>query len=183
MYIFEHHTPILQSQLVRLLVCALLPACIQEASAGSLTTRPRVRSDAGAARSSPAPLSSPYLLVCLPPPLRFAEPVEIGDVAHRTAHIVGPPHPAGITEEIAASNHDAALTTAPAAPATVNPAETSPDVIPPVVAPLGVPGVTILPDDTPRDIRAEDVLMYFQYARPAPPNTLPPPSSATYQQK
>lgn len=54
--------------------------------------------------------------------------------------------------------------------------------------------VRILPDDTPRDIRAEDVLPYFQFSKdpdsgadvsvpftPASPSQ--PPSSATYQLK
>jgi hypothetical protein len=178
MHILEYHAPILQSQLLRLLVCTLLPACIQEAVAGT-----HIRSDAGVARSSPAPVSAPYLRVCLPPPLRFADPVELVEPVARTTVAGGPPHPSGLTEEIAASNHDEALTAGPSAKAGTSAPGTVSDVILPKLAPIVAPGVSVLPDDTPRDIRAEDVLMYFQYAQPAVPSTLPPPSSATYQQK
>lgn len=63
---------------------------------------------------------------------------------------------------------------APAAP----PPNTS--VIP---APAAGPGLAILPDDTPRAIRAEDVLPFFRFPSSGGLETSPTPSSATYQQR
>lgn len=177
------------SRLVRLAVCTLLPAFIQELAAQD---RQRPASTAK---------SPPYLLVCLPPPLRFAEPVESADPVSTQPVALGPPHPGGLLEEIAALNQQAAMTATP--PATTPSDHSSDTVLSPIadmpadasaVASVATPqasappasprlGLSILPDDTPRAIRAEDVLVYFQFPAAAPASDQPPQSSATYRQQ
>ncbi len=166
--------------LVRLVACALLPACIQETIAG---TQPHPAS---------RPKSVPYLHVCPPPPLRFAEPVEVAaDPVSSTPTVIGPPHPAGIVEEIAAMNQEAVIPSPPPSPV-VTPA---PPVPPPLESGSGSQsdasldiaspqiGISILPDETPREIRSEDVLFYFQFPASAPSSEALPRSSATYRQQ
>jgi hypothetical protein len=127
-----------------------------------------------------------YLATVGPAPFRFAQP---------------PPEP----EE------------RPTPPAKIEPAVTQPVAPSPAVSPApqsaaepapqataeesasGTKPVSILPDDTPRNIRAEDVLPFFELAQDpakganttvvvpftpaAPAAATLPPSSATYQQK
>lgn len=166
--------------LARLVACALLPACIQEATAATpshLASRPK---------------SVPYLHVCPPSPLRFAEPVEVAaDPVSSTPAVIGPPHPAGIVEEIAAMNQEAVIPPHPPAPV-VTPAASVPSPLAPepgsqsesspeTAGPQS--GISILPDETPREIRSEDVLFYFQFPASAPSNEALPRSSATYRQQ
>jgi hypothetical protein len=189
-------------RLVRLLVCALLPACASEATAGILTSSSRRHGNIPSLPSThdtpPVP-STPYLLVCLPPPLRFAERVEPAARISSLAVAGAPLHPSGLIEEIASTNQQAALSGQPSVPATGVPVPgESPstaatpaapvDTVPAPVAgnpvvPAPDTGVSILPDDTPREIRAEDVLLYFRLPANSPSAGLPPPSSATYQQQ
>jgi hypothetical protein len=188
-------------RLVRLLVCALLPACASEAAAGILTSSSRRQGNIPSfpsTRDTPPTPSTPYLLVCLPPPLRFAERIEPASRISSLPVAGAPLHPSGLIEEIAATNQHAAVSTQPAAPVdtvktdgtsttsaipadavtqTSNPSDVN------IIVPVPEPGVSILPDDTPREIRAEDVLIYFRLPANSPANDLPPPSTATYQQQ
>lgn len=209
MHFFDFTLSSAPARLVRLAVCTLLPAFVQEAAAVGMQRPGFGRSGAvqlpPPARPAPAPKSPPYLLVCLPPPLRFAEPVEPADPVSDLPTALGPPHPAGMLEEIAALNQQAAIsplptaTTPAAAPvdSSANPLAVTPpsssvatsaepsESADPATAPAALPrvGVSILPDDTPRAIRPEDVLVYFQFPATSPANNLPPPSSATYRQQ
>ncbi len=129
--------------------------------------------------------SRPYLAVCPPPPLRFAQPVILAEPFFLNAIAAGPPHPSAKTEE------NASATNAVAAPTPTGPAESITHVAPVVPpstrgdsAPPAAPtGIAILPDDTPREIHPEDVLQYFRFPGGAPSAGLPPRSSATYEQK
>lgn len=206
MHFFDSTSPSAPARLVRLAVCTLLPAFIQDAAAvgvhRSFFDRSVTMLIPSRPRTIPAPIPVPYLLVCLPPPLRFTEPVEPADPVSGLPTALGPPHPGGILEEIAALNHQAAMT-GPALDGThgSSPPEktdaltaTSSVAVPPVTpgessgpasiqpAPPQI-GVAILPDNTTRTIRAEDVLVYFQLPASAPTNNTPPRSSATYQQQ
>ena len=200
MHFFELTSPSTPARLVRLAVCTLLPAFIPDAAAGGMQRPSFGRSmpahNPPSAPPAPAPQSSPYLLVCLPPPLRFAEPVQPADPVSGLPTALGPPHPGGLINEIAALNQEAAMSTSTSP--TVTPSDPSfsssssssppapavsatPGLVPaPPVTPQG--GVSILPDDTPRAIRPEDVLLYFQLPGSSPANGLPR-SSATYQQQ
>lgn len=185
MHFSDFKSPSPPPRLVRLVLCALLPACLQEvvASGVSLSARrPVARQAAPSSQSG----SSPYLLVCLPPPLRFAETVEAADPVAPLPFVSGPPHPAGIIEEIAATNQEAAVAVQPPPPSNAPPPAHGAEVAgsaDPAAAPPPRETVSILPDQTPRQIRSEDVLFYFQYPASAPANNLPPPSSATYHQQ
>jgi hypothetical protein len=201
MHFFDFTSPSAPGRLVRLAVCTLLPAFIPEAVALSLqrsatTGRPSAAHVPPSA-PAPAPRSKPYLLVCLPLSLRFAEPVEPSDPVVDPVSVLGPPHPGGLLEEIAALNQQAAMSPSPSATASLpsltpaastantEPSESSGTASSPSL-PTASPqiGVAILPDDTPRNIRPEDVLIYFQFpaASPATPSSLPR-SSATYKQQ
>lgn len=93
-------------------------------------------------------------------------------------------------QELAASNRDAALAATGSHGQTNASAESATsDSQPGGATKSSVPTpslIRILPDDTPRDVGAEDVLPYFQFPGtvPTPPSpaTLPP-SSATYRQR
>lgn len=206
---FHFTSPSAPARLVRLTVCALLPAFIPEAVAGDVQRpglpRARVQPLTPPSLPDPYPKSAPYLLVSLPPPLRFAETVEPADPVSGQAVVLGPPHPGGLLEEIAALNQEAAITaSAPVSPS-AEPSSMPPGFATPAEPPAELAvtntttattittteqapaprqlGVSIIPDDTPRAIRAEDVLVYFQFPAATPPDRPPPRSSATYQQK
>lgn len=184
----------------RCISLALLPALTSEAVAVTVHQRGGARPRGFESSSDlPAPGSAPYLAVVLPPPLRFKEVLPPPDLANHPA-AAAPPRPGGAREEVAASNRDSIVPiTAEKAPeAVVQPTEPEEPMPAALKAPAGemsVP-VPILPDDTPRDVRAEDILPYFQYpgalpreavvvpvpANPATGRPLPP-SSATYQVK
>lgn len=197
-----------RSRVVRLVACVLLPAFSPEVVASSLHL---TSSRAGTTRTPPQSLpvspsdALPYLAVTLPPPLRFAEPLPpAADPVSSVSVPHGPGHPAGLVEEIGALNQQAAMaasgpasgslpsaapgSTGSAPPTTIAPAPAPGVPVPtPLIAsgPSTPPpaGVSILPDPTPRAIRAEDVLIYFQYPASSPSSGLPPPSSATFQQQ
>jgi hypothetical protein len=165
--------------LARGISLALLPALASETAA-----RERVGT-ATVSLGRHAPLgwprfnsNRPYLAVVLPPPLRFEAPPPPVD-----SHIpsAAPPNPGGPIEETATVNRDSVAPTAdPASPAPV--VTTPPPLAAPPPAPLSLPpAVSVLPDDTPREVQAQDVLPYFQF--PGSPPPLPPPSSATYRRR
>lgn len=119
----------------------------------------------------------PYLAQVGPTPLRFAPP---------------PPEPVERPAPVE-------VKAAPAATAAPEPVSTTPSVSTPTAAPHEAPvaagpkPVSILPDDTPHEVRAEDVLPYFQLPRQSdrhetsgvnmPFTPALPQSSATYQLK
>jgi hypothetical protein len=206
MHFFDFTSPSAPTRLVRLAMCALLPALVQQAAAEGRPRHASGRSGAAHLPPSPAPepppSSTPYLLVCPPPPLRFAEPVEPADPVSTVPAALGPPHPGGLLDEIAALNQQAAMTATPpaAAPgqqagdsavaATTSPtpadiSASSPAPPSPAANASASPAISlaILPDDTPRAVRAEDVLVYFQFPAATPANDTPPRSSATYRQQ
>lgn len=204
MHYFHFTSPSAPARLVRLTVCALLPAFIHESAASDMqrSALPSTRSQRLPSRSLPEPYpkSVPYLVVSMPPPLRFAETVEPTDPISGQAAVLGPPHPGGLLEEIAALNQQAAIsvsapTSADGTISSMPPefaASTEPHAEPTVTNTTTItttettssqPGVSIIPDDTPRAIRAEDVLVYFQFPGASSPDRTPPRSSATYQQK
>ena len=203
--------------LLRLLVCALLPACVTPAQAG------RGGAPAGriAERAAESATSLPYLLVCAPPSLRFLERAAPPETDPFRPVAGAPPRPDGVLGDIAASNQDAALSLASAPPdaSSTDPGAPSPTATtsadlaspssdagpgataatgtppppdptaatsataPAVPVPAEGPGLSILPDDTPRAIRAEDVLPFFRFPSSGGLETSPTPSSATYQQR
>ena len=171
-----------EGRLSRSLLLGLFVATAGQASALSM---PQRVFGAGSSHAyvcpGSAPAAVPYLAQVGPAPLRFAPP---------------PPEP---TER----------PSPPETKPTVTPVVVAPEPIStPTVAPVpathpetpvdtGPKPVRILPDDTPHEVRPEDVLPYFQLPRqgdrasgsglnlpftPAVPATLPP-SSATYQLK
>jgi hypothetical protein len=190
MHFFASRPSSLPTHLVRLVVCALLPSCIHQANAGSF---PRPGGHSASSHTLPTPRppktseSAPYLLVCLPPPLRFAEPVETTDPVSPLPTVIGPPHPAGIIEEIAATNQQAAMVPSPPVASSTLPLTPDPTAResndPVAETPPPQSGIAILPDDTSREIRSDDVLLYFQFPSRPPPNDPLPRSSATYRQQ
>lgn len=165
--------------LARAVSLALLPALASET-----TARDRLPSSSPQPGQRQATLgwsairaNRPYLAVVLPPPLRFEAPPPPVD-----SHIpsAAPPKPGGPAEETASANRDSV---APAPdPAAASVAAPPPPLAPPPPAALPLPpAVSVLPDDTPREIQAQDVLPYFQF--PGTPPPLPPPSSATYRRR
>jgi len=186
--------PSLTAAWVRLARCvslSLLPALASESVVLASNARSAAQSvgsklQSGAHRMEP---SVPYLTLVLPPPLRFQDPPPpIETLAHLAA--AAPPFPGGAQEELAAANRDAMAPPGEhqAGTGSVTAAPTAPeDIIPPAGnAKRTANPVSILPDDTPRDVGAEDVLPYFQFPEaplvPSSPSTLPP-SSATYRQR
>jgi hypothetical protein len=208
---FSTTTPFrLAAKLTRCLSLALLPALTSEARALSAPQRkPSVRSATHTTTTAATLLAAPrraqpYLAALGSLPLRFAAaPVEISDEPPK------PPAPEPAETDSLAAEGQAPL------PAPVRAEETLPH--PPAPEPASVSEekspfpeppaerpTPILPDDTPRELRAEDVLPFFRYpggqsgsghARPrevdvavpftpthsqTPPT---PPSSAIYQQK
>lgn len=178
---------------VRLAICTLAPAFIQEAAAVGMQRPNPGRSNAvrlpQAPPPAPAPQSVPYLVVCVPLPLRFAEPVEIADPVSTLPTVLGPPHPGGLLEEITTLNQQAAQpVSASSSAAALSPPSDSGTVSPdPEVASIATaplqPGIAILPDDTPRAVRPEDVLVYFRLPASSPAHSPPPRSSATFRQQ
>lgn len=176
-----------------LTVCALLPAFTREAAAGGVRLpalgRPDSRHIPVSPSSTSASVSTPYLRVGPPPGLRFAEPVKLAAPLPAPAAMSDPPVLDDIPDESTAPDQSIATTQSdplPAPPASP-PLATPPMSANPVPAAIRTApspgGISILPDDTPRAIRAEDVLVYFQFPA-APTSGEPPPrSSATYQQK
>ena len=179
------------ARLARRVSLTLLPALASESMVNVAHGAPSARATSsrmhsGSSRSVP---SVPYLTLLLPPPLRFQDaPPPIDTTAHLAA--AAPPSPSGPLEALAVSNRDAAVTSTNAtgqSPATEEQVATEGvmnEVSPPQATRPSL--VKILPDDTPRDVGAEDVLPYFQFPGTPPaaptPSTIPP-SSATYRQR
>lgn len=134
---------------------------------------------------------TPYLRLVGPPPLRFHEPpsppaFELEPVATGPAYIESE-H----TSSVPAPSRPKTDQSVPIAPPTKQ------NVIPTAEKKAEEPdSIPILPDDTRRDVRPEDLLPFFQFPRnggttmgvrvPVPPQpTVPalPPSSATYRQQ
>jgi hypothetical protein len=193
MHFFDSKSFPATTRWVRLAVCTLLPAFIQEAAAIGMQRPNPGRSSAVRLPPPPAPApaapSAPYLLVCVPLPLRFAEPVATADPVSSLPTVLGPPHPGGLLEEIATVNQQAALPfTGSFSAGTLSTESDSgapspdPGSVPIPTSPPQV-GIAILPDDTPRAVRPEDVLIYFQLPASSPTHTPPPRSSATYRQQ
>lgn len=135
---------------------------------------------------SPARSAAPYLVKFGATPLRFAPPPP--EPTER------PVPPEAIAPNVSSTSSTAQSgSTAPASAesGTPNPAEKSTQSAGNMVR--------IIPDDTPRDVRADDVMSFFQLPRQAtapapagenvpfapaqPAGSTLPPSSATYEQK
>lgn len=145
---------------------------------------------ATAAPASPLP-RRPYLARVGPVPLRFADPAPSRTDPPTPPVLPKPEEPkAEPTPEIA----PAAAPVAPAPPP-VQEAKPAPTAAPPT---SDAKPLNILPDDTRRTVRPEDVLPFFQLPRPGtdasvsvavpfnpatPSAPALPPSSATFQQK
>jgi len=188
------HFPQLPAAGIRLARCVSLTLLPMLTSESMALTQP-IR--AGSARSisaqsallRPTYFSTPYLALLLPPTLQFQKAPPPIDPALRL--VAGAPtRPGGTEEEIVAANRDSIVPrTTEEEPASAEATLTATKAVPVETSPLpksSLPPVSILPDDTPRDIRAEDVLPFFQFPGGAPtaptPGTIPP-SSATYRQR
>jgi hypothetical protein len=182
------------AKLTRCLSLALLPALASEARALSAPQRKTfIGAPANARSTATTSASTPYLTVLGSLPLRFARP-------HLDGTDEPPPTPVLKVEEVLPEQSDEKKTPdTPATPALEEkPADPAPVPQPLIVPeqPLAPP-LPILPDDTKRELRAEDVLLYFRYPNSTPsdgtqvvvplpssqPQSAPIPSSATYQQK
>ncbi len=140
-----------------------------------------------------APVREPYLIAVGAPALRFREPETASEPAARSV-VVGPPVPGLNADEAVVAVANAAAVRVPsvreAKPDSVNAPKSGPALsIPRKPIPL-----SILPDDTRPQVRAEDFLPFFQipgaaqggdapaaFAPQSAPGALPP-SSATYTQ-
>ncbi|ATC64068.1 hypothetical protein CMV30_08945 [Nibricoccus aquaticus] len=189
------------AKLSRCLSLALLPALASEAHA-AVVGQPQRKQNVRAAQPGLVDKRGavPYLAALAPLPLRFARPGP--EPAYE------PPTPPEPKPVVAAITPDAK----PEKPSEEKPASSSPAANNPTPQPeqpaapvsefsepLLQPPLPILPDDTKRELRAEDVIPFFIYpTAPAsgearvnvivPLNTsqsqsTPPPSSATYQEK
>ncbi len=192
----------LTAKLSRCLSLALLPALASEAHAAAVG-QPQRKQNVRAAQPGLVDKRGavPYLAALAPLPLRFARPGP-----EPTGEPPTPPEPKPI---VAAIIPDAK----PEKPAEEKPAATSPAADTPAPQPDHPAGpvsefsepslqpqLPILPDDTKRELRAEDVIPFFIYPTApssgearvnviVPLNTSqpqsppPPPSSAIYQEK
>jgi hypothetical protein len=194
----------LTAKLSRCLSLALLPALASEARA-AVVGQPQRKQNVRAAQPGTVDKRGavPYLAALAPLPLRFArpgpEPTYEPPAPPEPKPVIAPATPdAGgkpgeMPEEKPAANLPATET---AVPPPVQPAEPVSEFSEPLLQ----PPLPILPDDTKRELRAEDVIPFFIYpAAPvsgearvnvvvplntSQPQSSPlPPSSATYQQK
>ncbi|MGC4071346.1 MAG: hypothetical protein QM760_02265 [Nibricoccus sp.] len=191
------------AKLSRCLSLALLPALASEAHAiGQPQRKQDVRSAEPGVSSKATAL--PYLAALGPLPLRFAHPGP-----EPTAEPPAPPEPKVITPKAdpAATDEKSSKPVAEL-PAVVTPPEAKPAQPDHITTPISEfdeptpqPALPILPDDTKRELRAEDVLPFFIYPTSGsnhgnngvrviaplgidqPQPIVPPPSSATYQEK
>jgi hypothetical protein len=189
---FRTHTLLAAlGRIVRFLTLALLPALVAEGAEAVFAHRgpgdANLSSDRG--NQPTTPRSTPYLALVGPPPLRFREPpapppFELEPIAAGPAQMdeLNAPLPSTPARERAEP-------TAASTPS-VKPAAASPEQ---KRNPDGDPA-PILPDDSHRDVRPEDLLPFFLFPRngrpgvsgavplPPQPGALPP-SSATYRQQ
>jgi len=136
-----------------------------------------------------------YLAMVGPAPLRFAEgqPLLPPEPVLPASPKSKEPAIAATTTSTPSTQTLAATTDLVAKPTATTPEETELTGIPP---PSTLKPVSILPDDTKREIRAEDVLPFFQFpgapdsgaiavpfSTSQPRGATAPPSSATYKQQ
>lgn len=180
------------SRLTRCVALTLLPILGSECHA---LTQPQ--RGAAQRRISPSALSvttayrsTPYLALILPPPLHFRlAPPPIDPALRLTAG--APPRPGGPLEDVAAANQDSAITSPDDSETTENASSEKVAAEPSSMETNTPPArkmkpVSIIPDDTPRELHAEEVLPFFQYPGSVPNAPTPgslPPSSATYRQR
>jgi hypothetical protein len=183
------------SKFLRCLSFLVLPVLASEASPRSRLKELRLPA------SAPATGAPSYLPVVGPPPLRFAQVPPPPDLSTRPPS-AAPPLPA-VAAEIAATNAASAKSAAPAppgvtaAPPPCEASEGSRGTTPaaPKPPPAKEPDV-LIPDDTKREIRPEEILPFFQFpgsgntttiVLPAVPSdaapTRLPVSSAVYHQQ
>jgi hypothetical protein len=185
------------AKLSRYLSLALLPALASEADAIS---QPQRKQNVRSAQLSglKAAGAMPYLAALGPLPLRFArpgpEPTEEPPTPPEPKAVVLPADNTPVKEP---AQNPAAQTPAPHVAPPEKPADVPPSILPEHAPQAALP---ILPDDTTRELRPEDVLPFFRYPTAAPsgengvqvvvpftpaqPQSPPlPPSSATYQLK
>lgn len=186
------------AKLSRYLSLALLPALASEANAIS---QPQRKQTVRSAQLSGIKASGamPYLAAMGPLPLRFArpgpEPTEEPPASPEPKVVV---LPAENTPAKEPAKNSSTESPAPHIQPSEKPADVPPSILPEHTA---QPALPILPDDTKRELRPEDVLPFFRYPTaspssgengvqvvvpftPAQPQSHPlPPSSATYQLK
>jgi hypothetical protein len=185
------------AKLSRCLSLALLPALASEANAISHPQRkPTVRS--AQLSGIKATGGMPYLAALGPLPLRFArpgpEPLEEPPVPPEPKVIPLPAEDAPVEEPAEKAPEEAPAVQVPPVEKPTQPASFFSE-------PSAQPALPILPDDTKRELRPEDVLPFFRYPNaspasgengvqvvvpltPAQPQSNPLlPSSATYQLK
>jgi hypothetical protein len=177
---------------VRCLTLVLLPALVAEGGQAGANSRDPANAPPESSPDSSYPYSMPYLAVVGPPPMRFHQPpappsFELEPVAAGPAQLeeLMPASPAAARDRV-----DASQTLA----ASAKTSSKSPSSSDAVKRPEDIEPSSILPDDTRRDVRPEDLLPYFQYPRndravigvpvpPTPAQPTLPPSSATYRQQ
>jgi hypothetical protein len=129
--------------------------------------------------------TSLYLPAIGPPPLRFAQGPPPPDLSTHPA-AVAPPRPS-ITEEIAAANTASIKSATPSRSVVPEQDQTIPTEVNPVAsgAPVKGPGnkepQALLPDDTQRETRPEEILPFFQFPGSGG-TTIVVPSGATSQE-
>ena len=191
---FSHNSLFrLAAKLSRCLSLALLPALASEAHALSHAPRKNPVRSASATASSSKSNGTPYLAALAPLPLRFARPGLEPAAEPPAPPVAKTPEPAAI-EPQEPQKPAGPPADIPTSPAIEQPVAQLPHEEPDPVVP---PPLPILPDDTKRELRAEDVLLYFRFpgengprgavavpVSPTQPQSAPlPPSSATYEQK
>jgi outer membrane biosynthesis protein TonB len=196
------------AKLTRCLSLALLPALASEARALNAPQRKPIigtTTDAPAAgRPDTNSSSTPYLTALGSLPLRFARPnLERSD----EPPALPPPPPAAENSPSPEKTAEPVKTPEPVSqppeqpkpPA--QPSSETPKAPAPEPEPATAPPLPILPDDMKRELRPEEVLLYFRYPNAGPtgtdssahivvpitpaqtPSAPPPRSSATYEQK
>jgi hypothetical protein len=199
----SNHTLLrLAAKLTRCLSLALLPALASEARALSAPQRKTFigSSAAQTASSASSSATTPYLTVLGSLPLRFARPnLDRSDEP--------PAAPVPKVVEIApekaepgkTQTHELASQSVSESKPAEQPSLDSLEKTAADPEPITAPALPILPDDTKRELRPEEVLLYFRYPNagraseatthvivpltPAQSQSGPIPSSATYQQK
>jgi hypothetical protein len=194
----------LTAKLSRCLSLALLPALASEARA-AVVGQPQRKQNVRAAQPGLVDKRGavPYLAALAPLPLRFSRPGP-----EPTDEPPAPPEPKPVIVATAPADSDQPGKASEEKPAATLPAADTPAPQPDQPAeavsefsePLLQPPLPILPDDTKRELRAEDVIPFFIYPtapvsgearvnvivplNTSQPQSNPlPPSSATYQQK
>jgi len=130
-------------------------------------------------------VSSLYLPVIGPPPLRFAQAPPPPDLSTHPAP-VAPPRPA-VTEEIAAANTASTKSVATPQGVVTEQDQTIQTEVNPAAsgAPVKGPGnkepQALLPDDTQRETRPEEVLPFFQFPGSGGTTIVVPPAATSQE--